>query len=59
MRLLFEYITFNEGKFTIENKMQISLSQSDLRRGEKMLNFAKTPFPLNRSTMGPDIRKSS
>ena len=38
--------------------MQINLSESDLKRGKKMLSFAKTLFPLNRTIMGPDIRKS-
>ena len=34
------------------------LCKEDLSAGKDMLLFAKELFPLNRSLMGPDIRKS-
>ena len=38
--------------------MTKNLSYEDLSAGEEMLLFAKELFPMNRSLMGPDIRKS-
>ena len=38
--------------------MNQNLSNEDLLAGKNMLLFAKELFPLNRSIMGPDIRKS-
>ena len=38
--------------------MDLKLNSEELKIGENMLTFAKELFPLNRSIMGPDIRKS-
>ena len=38
--------------------MTQNYSNEDLSAGKDMLLFAKDLFPLNRSIMGPDIRKS-
>jgi len=38
--------------------MNQNINQMDLAVGKDMLVFAKELFPLNRSLMGPDIRKS-
>ena len=38
--------------------MVINLNSDDLNAGEEMLNLAKKLFPLYRTLMGPDIRKS-
>ena len=38
--------------------MIINLNYDDLNAGKEMLNFAKKLFPLYRTLMGPDIRKS-
>ena len=38
--------------------MKITLNNEEVRNGDNMLSFAKQLFPMNRSIMGPDIRKS-
>ena len=38
--------------------MVINLNSDDLNAGKEMLNLAKKLFPLYRTLMGPDIRKS-
>ena len=38
--------------------MDLKLNSEEIKIGENMLTFAKELFPLNRSIMGPDIRKS-